>query len=480
MTTKRATPSRAGLYKRISDDREGLELGVTRQDEDLRDAAGRAGDTVVDSYSDNDISASTRSTKPRPEYDRMLADARAGRIDKIWAYTSARLTRRPLELEGQIQLAEQFGIEFAYIRSPSFDLNTANGRMIARMLAAKDANEAEETSERIARKMQQKRAAGEWTGGHRPYGWLADGVTPAAGEFESIAEACRDVLTGVSVHAITRAWNDAGRRTSKGNRWQTVTVRQMLVRARNAGLIEHDGAVVGRGSWPAPVDEDTLMAVRLVLADPTRRTALGNQPRWLGSGLYVCWGCEQPRMKVGFTSGTSPRYRCRRDLPVLEGRRHTARLADPLDAFVEHLVVTRLSRPDAVDLVGRRDAVVDIAGLRGERQRLRTQLAEIDDDRDHGRIDRARWLRRNHELSGRLTTVNAELNAIEAVDPFAGVVGVDDPGAVWFGSVPDRSDGLPLDRRRAILDALYVVTVLPGRAGYNAAFEPECVSVVER
>src|ERR1700761_445244 len=106
----------AGIYLRISDDREGRELGVTRQREHCADLAERFGIKVYDIYNDNDRGASTRSIKPRPDYKRLVQDARAGAINCIIAYTSGRLTRRPREHEDQIELAEQYGTVFRYVR----------------------------------------------------------------------------------------------------------------------------------------------------------------------------------------------------------------------------------------------------------------------------------------------------------------------------------------------------------------------------
>src|SRR5688572_33310973 len=132
---------KAAKYRRISDDREGRELGVTRQNEDLDKLAERNGLTIVADYCDNDISASTRSQKRRPEYQRMLVDARAGKFDVILGYSSSRLTRRPRELEEQIDLAEECGTRFLYVASPSFDLNPSAGRTVARGPAAMGAGE---------------------------------------------------------------------------------------------------------------------------------------------------------------------------------------------------------------------------------------------------------------------------------------------------------------------------------------------------
>jgi hypothetical protein len=56
------------IYLRISDDKEGLELGVGRQQEDSLSLAHRLHCVVYDIYKDNDISASTRSRKTRLDY----------------------------------------------------------------------------------------------------------------------------------------------------------------------------------------------------------------------------------------------------------------------------------------------------------------------------------------------------------------------------------------------------------------------------
>ena len=53
--------------------------------------------TVTQVFVDNDVSASTRSRNPRPEYAEMLRRARAGDFDAILAYSNSRLTRRPQE-----------------------------------------------------------------------------------------------------------------------------------------------------------------------------------------------------------------------------------------------------------------------------------------------------------------------------------------------------------------------------------------------
>ncbi|MFG1676765.1 recombinase family protein [Micromonospora sp. NPDC049282] len=78
-----SVPLRCAIYCRISQDRESELRGVTRQEQDCRELAAQRGWEVVGVYVDNDLSASTRSKKSRPEFDAMVAAVRAGAIDVL-------------------------------------------------------------------------------------------------------------------------------------------------------------------------------------------------------------------------------------------------------------------------------------------------------------------------------------------------------------------------------------------------------------
>jgi site-specific DNA recombinase len=466
----------AAKYRRISDDREGRELGIARQDADLDALADQRGYQVVASYTDNDIGASTRSTKPRPDYDRMLADARAGRFDVILAYTSSRLTRRPIEHEGQIELAERHGVRFEYVRSPSFDLNTADGRQVARMLAAQDAAESERISERVQRarlaQAMQGRPSG---GGRRPYGFEADGVTVRPAESAEIVKAADALLSGVSLRHITLDLRERHVATVTGAQWSTRTLRDILLRPRNAGLIVHRGEVLEgvEAPWQPMLSRDVWHAVTALLTDPSRRTSPGNTPRWLGSGIYYCGhpshpDGDRPTMRVGSSVNTqhrTPRYTCRET-------QHLTRSAPALDKYVGKVIAHRLARKDAADLLTPPEPGVDHAKLTRDAEALRRKLREArrlwrDDVFTDGeyRVERA-------ELQARLTAVEERQRAASGRDPLAGIAGRADAAEVW--------ERLGLGRQRAILDALVIVTVLPQRLGRlpdGSRFDPHAVRI---
>ncbi|MFI9591063.1 recombinase family protein [Nonomuraea sp. NPDC052265] len=293
----------AGLYARISNDREGRELGVTRQQEDGRALAARIGATIVDTYIDNDISASTRSRKRRPQFDRLLDDVRSGRINAVIYYSSSRLTRRPLEFETIIQLVEETGVMLFTVTAGTVDLTTPQGRMMGRFFAAKDAAEAEETQQKVLRTLHQNRELGKRPGGQHMKGWLKPDPLKGIGYMEVLdPEAVRWIdwaadwlIGGGSRGAVTRRWNKEGFTTTNGRQWVDSTVTTLLTSPRLAGMIFYDGELVGEGEWPKVLDPDKWRAMQLRLGQrkgyKEARTPIDKVRKHLLSGFVKCFEC---------------------------------------------------------------------------------------------------------------------------------------------------------------------------------------------
>lgn len=460
---------RAAIYLRISDDREGLGLGVERQEQDCRTLADRLGCEVVEVYRDNDIGASTKSRKRRPDYRRLLDDARAGRFDLVLAYTTGRLTRRPREHEDLIDLAQDHGVRFEYVRSPSFDLNTAQGRRIARTLAAQDAGEAEEIAERVARQKVQAAADGKWLGGRRPFGFEDDGVTVRESEAKVIREATDAVLAGSSLRGYAAQLNLRQVVTSTGRQWTATELRKVLLRPRNAGLMEHRGVIVGEAEWPAIVEPDRWRALVAVVNDPARRTQWNSTRRWLLSGIARCY-CGSPVLATlnNSTRGGLPSYACK-------AAKHVTRNAAELESFISGLVVARLSRPDAAELLAQASGP-DVGAMHSEAAGLQDRLAQLATAFAEGAITAGQLREGSTVLRAKLAAVEADIAEASRGSVLAGLAGVPDVAAAW--------EALDLDRRRAVIDALLSITIHrtkkgrpPGWKPGDSYFNPETIQI---
>ena len=273
-------PLRVAIYCRISDDRESDRLGVERQREDCETRARREGWEVAEVFIDNDIGASTKSRKTRPEYKKMIRRAELGEFDVILSYSNSRLTRRPLELEDLIELHNRTKVRICTIVSGDDDLSTADGRMTARIKANVDAAEAERISERVARAARQRKEQGRLHGGHPPYGYryLEPGKLEVDPERAAIVrEAARRILAGESLYGVWTDFNRRGIRTGpsakapKGSRWHGRTLKRVLTFPPALGCVETDAGELLPVA-DAILDRDDWQRLREILYEPSRYT----------------------------------------------------------------------------------------------------------------------------------------------------------------------------------------------------------------
>jgi site-specific DNA recombinase len=441
----------AAIYCRISRDREGAGLGVDRQERDCRELASRLGWTVVAVHTDNDISA--YSGKPRPGYQTLLAALEAGQADAVLAWHTDRLHRSPAELENYIEICERHGVPTHCVKAGVLDLSTASGRMTARILGAVARQEVEHSIERQKAAKLQAARSGKFRGGRRAFGFERDGVTARPSESAHVLDASRRVLHGETLGSIAREWNTRGITSSTGAQWTSIAVHHLLIRARNAGLVEHEGEPIAKACWPAIVPEDTWRAVRVLLSDPSRRHPRSADRRWLGSGLFVCGVCGLT-MRSASTTGSSngpkrPTYRCR-------GGAHLTRVAEPVDEFITAVVLERLRRPD-VHLLLRADPGVDTAALSSEAAAFRVRLDELAALFAEGAVTGAQLAEGTARIRQRLTELEVTLARTVAGSPLNGFADAEDVQAAWGASA--------VSRRKAVIDVLMTVTLLPAPRG---------------
>ncbi|MCY0943576.1 recombinase family protein [Streptomyces antarcticus] len=463
---------RAVIYVRISQDRTGAHLGVDRQLEDCKALAENRGWDVVETYVDNDISA--YSGKKRPDYRRMLDDLEQGTATVVVAWHTDRLHRSPTELEEYIDLSQRRGVDTHTVQAGDLDLSTSSGRMTARIHGAVARHESEHKAERVARSRLQKAQAGKWGGGIRPFGWgLPTGETRkkvdrATGEEVEVPVLDMDqlvpeeaaaievgidmILSGGSIKAWCRWLADKGLTTSRRNPVGHVEARDMLMRARNAGIAVYKGEEIGPGNWAAIVPEEKHRAVVAVLMDPTRRTTPGAQPKWLGSLLYRCGrdACTHTVYVTQSGGKAYPSYRCR----TAHGG---GRRAERVDEYVQDTVIARLSREDAVDLLLPGPSGVNFGALQVESEEIRRRLINLASMFGSGQIDMSQFTEGSDVARAQLEGVQQQMSRAAMKDPLAKIVGAKNVGKAWHA--------LPLEEKRGILRTLVTVTLTPPKLG---------------
>lgn len=448
---------RAAIYCRISSDRTGAGLGVSRQEDDCRALAEQLGMTVVAIHTDNDLSA--YSGKRRPGYEKLLDDIREHRVDAVIAWHTDRLHRSPAELERYIATCDTYATPTHTVTAGNVDLATPSGRLVARQLGAVARYEVEHMVERQKRAKLQKAQKGIWKGGRRPFGYEKDGVTIRQAEAALILRASEDILRGVSLRSLAAAWRASGIPTSTGGEWTDSAIRRVLLRPRNAGLMEHSRQIIGKAAWPAIVPEQTWRGVVAILSDPSRLTHLTSARRWLGSGLFLCGLCGKGMRVQWINGGRANPYHAYTCVPS----KHLGRLTAGVDEYVQSLVVERLSRPDLADLLSpdqqddAADLAVEIASLRGQLDELARLFAQR-------AITASQLATASTSLQDQLGAAEQRLAGSVRDARFDGLIGAADVDAAW--------EALGLDRQRHVIDALMTVTILPSPKGRRPGWSP--------
>ena len=164
---------RAVLYARISLDKTGDEVGVTRQLHDMRQLAESRGFEVVAEVPENDTSASKGLR--RPGYERVWHLVTSEQIDHVIVWQSSRLMRSRKDRAEVISAFGKHNVDVIAVKGPSFDLRSAYGRGMADMVTSFDTMEGEVKAERVsaaivdlARRGAARRGATAPTGGIAP------------------------------------------------------------------------------------------------------------------------------------------------------------------------------------------------------------------------------------------------------------------------------------------------------------------------
>ncbi|WP_345699137.1 recombinase family protein [Kitasatospora terrestris] len=520
--TAETAPVRAAIYCRLSSDPTGRAANVQRQEADCRALAKELGWTVVDVQIDNDISA--YAGKPRPGYRELLHGIRTGQIDAVLAWHTDRLYRRLPDLEDLVKAVQERNVMIRTCKAGIIDLSTASGIMTAEIQASVSKHEVAHLIERVKAAKDAAAAKGAYRGGPRPFGYEADGraprgfVCPSCGSREGFGndrtcqgcgtrsinepgseawyteQATLAIVDGESLRSICRTWAEAGVRTvprrfrqedgtrgePESREWKPEELRKLLLRPRNAGLLEVsaiglDGKrrseIAGQADWPPIVDEETWRACKAVLENPARRTTTGNGRVWLLSRLAHCWcgapvrggskgvGGNTKAQKLGRAS--LPAYRC------TEGPSHVIRDAHRLDEFITDLVVERLSRPDAAELhlkpVDAAEPHTDLARKAGI---LRTKLDTIAADFAEDLITRQQMLDMTAITRQRLNAVTAQMGGRASTSVLASLPLGDGAamGELW--------PTLHLDRRRQVVEAVVSIVINKSRRGRPKGYRP--------
>jgi site-specific DNA recombinase len=479
------TQLRAILYDRISEDPDGERENVEIRLAESREYATDQGWVVVAEFSDNDLSASRYSRKPRPGYQEMFRAVQAGAGDVIVTTEVERLYRQIEELLPLIKLAERTTLRrIACTDGSGYDLSSGPGIHGAIGAVNNAMLESRKISDRMRRKKAAKAKDGWWNGGPRPFGYqLAERhgrsrtgktyvyyvleVDPA--ERALVEEGVERVLAGETATGIALDWSRRGIQGARGGRLRAAQVRRILISPHLAGLRAHHGKLAA-GNWTAIVEREEWERVRAALELRPMPPEVKRPRVALLPGILYCH-CGAPLTSHGRPGGARE-YECKK---INGGCNGIRRKAQPIEDAVRDAALTALADPGfraalETELRARQGTDKTVRELKARRDRDREQLVVLRDRLGDGTIDPDDFAHAKARIAERLGGIGRALAAMSS------------PDAALLAQLPEEYDALQqawakwnLDRRRAVLRlALNRVTLLPiskGRRVFDARRE---------
>jgi DNA invertase Pin-like site-specific DNA recombinase len=304
MATSKAKPRaietrRVAIYARKSNIK-GMEQSFNSVDAQIaictEYAASNPGWTIVGSkdYSDGGRSGATLD---RPGFQRLMADAKAGKIDTVIVFKIDRVARSVLGFADIKRHFEPLGVEFKFVTENFTD--DASGRFLLNMRMSASEYERDLTIERTRIKFATKRKEGLWSGGTVPFGY--DSIDKRLVLNKAEAPIVREIFDLYfklrSAAGVARALRAKGYRTKvrdskKGPRggqpWSKASVLLVIRNALYAGLIAHEADYL-KGHHEAIISRETFEQAQALLASHTVEAGdTETNPAYFLRGLLTC------------------------------------------------------------------------------------------------------------------------------------------------------------------------------------------------
>jgi site-specific DNA recombinase len=384
----------ADFYGRKSNKDEGR--SVAGQESDFHDDCATEGLTPGRVFADPDRSASRYAKKPRPDYLALLEHINSGKCEMLSMWESSRGGRDLGPWVHLLDLCRAKGVLIRIIsHGRTYDIRVRRDWRTLAEEGIDSADESEKISERVRRGKRQSAAQGLRTarlafGFRRIYderGKFVEQV-PHPEQAPIVREIIDGLADGKTAGAIAKSLNARGIPTPqrvcadactadhkhyRGGTWKDSQVRAIAIKPSYAGLRVHQGTVVGDGQWSPLVDPAKWRKVHARLTTPGSHAVTDTRlAHWL-TGAVFCGNCGGPFAMGHRHASSNNAYRCRSCFRVTAS-------APQLEAFIEPLIIDRLSRQDVLDLFAPQDDPAALDEATAELEELNRRLREFHEE----------------------------------------------------------------------------------------------------
>lgn len=312
---------RAAAYARYSSDRQS-DISIEAQLEEIKRFASEKGYEIVAVYTDR---AQSASTDERPQFQKMVEDAKKGLFDAVIVHKVDRFSRNMYDAVVYKALLKKHSVELLSVSEAIGD--DPSGELIFHITTSVADWYRKNLANEILTKTKYVAAKGYHVGGKPPFGYGLEEVKDEQGKIrkryvinEEEAKVVREIFElaaqGLSLAKIAHILNDKGYRTRRGNIWTARSIYEILRNEKYKGTMvwckgtkrnyhaKRTDTLYVDGVIPAIVSPE--------LWEKARRTAhiqhrVNKKRQYRLLGLVYCY-CGSP-MTAG-QGGDYPRYRC--------------------------------------------------------------------------------------------------------------------------------------------------------------------------
>jgi DNA invertase Pin-like site-specific DNA recombinase len=270
-------------------------------------------------YADAD---ETGTKDSRPEFQRMLADCRAGKIDIILTKALSRFARNTVTLLETVRELKTLGID-VFFEEQNIHTLSGEGELMLTILASYAQEESRSVSENLKWRIRNDMKSGNRKP-RKVYGYtLVDYKLVIIPEQAEVVRLIFQLyLEGWDVIAIGRELNHRGIPSPRGGKWKDCVVGRILINPKMCGDILHQRTYVvdhinkrqltNLGELPMYLIEDTHEGIipkdtfEAVQTEIAKRAAFGGKVELLGTAFQesiYCAECGKPFIRQGYNRG---------------------------------------------------------------------------------------------------------------------------------------------------------------------------------
>ena len=257
--------------------------------------------------------ALTGTKDNRPEFQRLLADCRAGRIDRVLTKSVSRFARNTVTLLETVRELKKLGVA-VYFEEQNIDSLSGDGELMLTILASFAQEESKSVSDNCKWRIRKDFSEGKPMNLPLLYGYRREKgrIVIDEEEAEIVRFIFRSCLNGMGKGRITETLREQGIPCRLGGEWQTETVSGILKNEKYTGdallqktYIENHltkRKCFNRGelpqyyaenTHPAIIDHETYERVQALIAERREKANVQKDvtARYPFTGLIVCGCC---------------------------------------------------------------------------------------------------------------------------------------------------------------------------------------------